>query len=166
VPPWAADGGAAALFILYLPVLGCRQCFPGVRLPWTRPEGYQLIHQADFEGEDVPARGRRTLPGSAVLAPGRLVRVAAVVGPCWFWANYAYNASLHLTSVASVTILSTTSSVWTLLAGVLTGTEALTVCKVAAVGLNLGAHRLRPRPSGSNPRAVRVRWRGAHCICG
>lgn len=42
--------------------------------------------------------------------------VAALwICPTWFLANVAYNASLALTSVASNTVLSNTSSLWTLL---------------------------------------------------
>lgn len=40
---------------------------------------------------------------------------AAVFCPFWFFANYFFNASLAITSVASNTVLSATSSVWTLL---------------------------------------------------
>ena len=44
----------------------------------------------------------------------RLAWLGLALSPLWFMANYTYNASLGLTSVASSTVLSTTSSAWTL----------------------------------------------------
>lgn len=43
----------------------------------------------------------------------RTMRVARVICPLWFVANFTYNLSLAMTSVTSNTIISTTSSLWT-----------------------------------------------------
>jgi len=51
----------------------------------------------------------------------------------WFVANWAVNASLAWTSVASVTILSSTSGFFTLAIGRLAGVEAFTSTKIFAV---------------------------------
>ena len=41
------------------------------------------------------------------------MRIALVVCPLWFVANFTYNVSLAMTSITSNTIISTTSSLWT-----------------------------------------------------
>lgn len=46
-----------------------------------------------------------------------ILRLAALFAACWFAANYTYNLSLNYTSVASNTVLSSTSAVFTLLFG-------------------------------------------------
>jgi solute carrier family 35, member F5 len=51
------------------------------------------------------------------------LRIAAIFSPIWFVANYAFNLSLTQTSVASSTVISATSSLWTLLLGVIIGVE-------------------------------------------
>lgn len=51
----------------------------------------------------------------------------------WFAANYFAMACLQYTTVASTTILTSTSSVWTLMIGALTGTEKFTWRKLCGV---------------------------------
>ena len=51
----------------------------------------------------------------------------------WFGANYFAVACLQFTTVASTTILTSTSSFWTLLIGALTGTEKFTWRKLCGV---------------------------------
>jgi len=51
----------------------------------------------------------------------------------WFAANYMNSACLHFTTVASVTILSSTSSIFTLIFGALVGVEAFTWRKALGV---------------------------------
>jgi solute carrier family 35, member F5 len=60
---------------------------------------------------------------------------AAIVSPLWFIANFTYNESLNLTSVTSSTILSATSSVFTLLFGVWILKEKFTWGKLLGVVL-------------------------------
>ncbi|KAJ4389617.1 hypothetical protein N0V93_007088 [Gnomoniopsis smithogilvyi] len=71
-----------------------------------------------FELDDTPD------PDGAPLPPAKLsLRETAVLSlefcGLWFCANYFASACLEYTSVGSVTILTSTSSVWTLLVGVL-----------------------------------------------
>ena len=56
----------------------------------------------------------------------------------WFGANYFAMACLKYTTVASTTILTSTSSVWTLLIGAVTRTEKFTWRKLAGVLASLG----------------------------
>lgn len=51
----------------------------------------------------------------------------------WFLANYFVGSCLKYTSVASSTILTSTSSIWTLLIGGLTGVEIFTLKKIIGV---------------------------------
>ncbi|KAK4203340.1 hypothetical protein QBC40DRAFT_194556 [Triangularia verruculosa] len=51
----------------------------------------------------------------------------------WFFANYFASACLEYTSVGSVTILTSTSSIWTLVFGALKGVEGFSVRKLVGV---------------------------------
>jgi solute carrier family 35, member F5 len=62
-------------------------------------------------------------------------RAAAWIAPVWFGANLCYNASLRTTSVTSSTIISCTSSLWTLLLSALFAREKLTWRKATGVVL-------------------------------
>ncbi|KAK1253490.1 hypothetical protein MKX07_001567 [Trichoderma sp. CBMAI-0711] len=55
----------------------------------------------------------------------------------WFMANYLASACLEYTSVASVTILTSTSSVWTLVFGSLFGVETFSLRKLIGVVASL-----------------------------
>jgi solute carrier family 35 protein F5 len=63
----------------------------------------------------------RSVPQSSssipLLTVRRIFLISAMFCPLWFAANYTFNASLVLTSVSSNTIISATSSLWTLLFG-------------------------------------------------
>lgn len=59
-------------------------------------------------------------------------RVAAWFAIQWFFANYAVNTALGMTSVASATTLSSASGLFTLLVGAAAGTEHFTPAKVLA----------------------------------
>ncbi|XP_019163133.1 PREDICTED: uncharacterized vacuolar membrane protein YML018C-like [Ipomoea nil] len=55
------------------------------------------------------------------------------IAPIWFVTEYFSNAALSYTSVASTTVLSATSGLFTLLFGVLLGQDTVNVTKVVAV---------------------------------
>ncbi|GMF10916.1 unnamed protein product [Phytophthora lilii] len=63
----------------------------------------------------------------------RTMIAAAIVAPLWFIANFTYNESLNLTSVTSSTILSATSSVFTLILAVWILKERFTWMKALGV---------------------------------
>lgn len=65
----------------------------------------------------------------------RTMIAAAIVSPLWFIANFTYNESLNLTSVTSSTILSATSSVFTLILAVWILKERFTWLKALGVAL-------------------------------
>ena len=60
-------------------------------------------------------------------------RLAFMFCILWFCANYFAMACLQYTTVASTTILTSTSSIWTLLIGAFTGTERFTWRKLLGV---------------------------------
>ncbi|KAJ8550627.1 hypothetical protein ON010_g10441 [Phytophthora cinnamomi] len=65
----------------------------------------------------------------------RTMIAAAIVSPLWFIANFTYNESLNLTSITSSTILSATSSVFTLILAVWILKERFTWLKALGVVL-------------------------------
>ncbi|CAI5469698.1 unnamed protein product [Closterium sp. Yama58-4] len=70
---------------------------------------------------------------SAKLSTREIIKCALVLAPLWLLTEYLSNAALSMTSVASTTILSSTSGLFTLLFGVTLGNEKLTTAKVVAV---------------------------------
>jgi len=92
-------------------------------------------------------------------------RLALMFCILWFGANYLAMACLQYTTVASTTILTSTSSFWTLLIGAFTGTEKFTWRKLCGVfgsligvilisGVDLGADT---NTNHDGPAAVVVR---------
>ncbi|KAA8491859.1 Solute carrier family 35 member F5 [Porphyridium purpureum] len=65
-----------------------------------------------------------------------LVKLAAGFVPLWTVANLLFNIGLRSTSVASASIISTLSSLFTLLLGSAVRTERFSIVKLAAIGLN------------------------------
>ncbi|KAH9599975.1 hypothetical protein LSM04_005924 [Trypanosoma melophagium] len=66
-----------------------------------------------------------------------LLRCACLFCPFWFVANYLFNLSLSRTSVASNTVLSSTSFIWALLLSVVLLGHRVSLFKVGAVGVNV-----------------------------
>ncbi|CAA6670454.1 unnamed protein product [Spirodela intermedia] len=60
------------------------------------------------------------------------------LAPIWFMTEYLSNAALARTSVASTTVLSSTSGLFTLFISVLMGQDSLNVAKVVAVLVSMG----------------------------
>ncbi|KIW12000.1 hypothetical protein PV08_09274 [Exophiala spinifera] len=71
--------------------------------------------------------------GAKHLAIAPTARLALTFCILWFGANYFAMACLQHTTVASTTILTSTSSIWTLLIGASTGTEKFTWRKLLGV---------------------------------
>jgi solute carrier family 35 protein F5 len=100
--------------------------------------------RAANDAVDLPSLTAVDTTGPA-LPPYSIVRVAyasLLFCPLWFLANCLFNYSLSGTSVASNTILSSTSTVWAMLfSRVLLG-EAITVRKLFSVALSIGGAAL------------------------
>ncbi|RMZ76346.1 hypothetical protein DV738_g5023, partial [Chaetothyriales sp. CBS 135597] len=84
-----------------------------------------------------PASTRRPTSQREFLAVLPTAKIALQFCPLWFSSNYLALACLEHTSVASTTVLSSTSSIWTLAIGALSGTEKFTLPKLISVMASL-----------------------------
>ncbi|KAK4103905.1 hypothetical protein N658DRAFT_521742 [Parathielavia hyrcaniae] len=82
----------------------------------------------DEGGLDMPGR-----KDDEKLGVGETARLSLEFSMLWFAANYFASACLEYTSVGSVTILTSTSSIWTLIFCAITGVEGFTVRKLVGV---------------------------------
>ena len=89
----------------------------------------EIRNPKDYQN-DVDIAGQLTLPETA--------RLSLEFCFLWFLANYFIAACLEYTTVASSTILTSTSSVFTLVFGVIFGVEKFTVRKLIGVLASLG----------------------------
>jgi len=149
VGPFFLTYFSAALFALWLPAVLCRGpagCCAGrgAQRYELLPQGEEEEGEGEGEGEGEADEGQAAGAGPLGAAGCRgMLRLGLAFGPLWFAANWSYNASLQLTSVASVTILSATSSSWCLVGAFVVGTERLlplhpnVATKIGAVLLNL-----------------------------
>lgn len=157
-----------SLFSLYLPwTLLCARLGWGENPPWRDPptaeEGRQHILYTTVHHDSTAARRIDELPlrtsmdggdGAAVPASDtptvadappvprwshvRTLRLALVVYPLFFIANFSYNVSLAHTSVTSNTIISTTASLWTFLFSTCRGLERFAWVKMLGLLLSIG----------------------------
>ncbi|KAL2939925.1 hypothetical protein RDABS01_001307 [Bienertia sinuspersici] len=98
-----------------------------------------------------------------------IVRYGLYLAPLWFAVEYLSNAALARTSVASTTVLSSTSGLFTLFIGVLLGEDSLNMAKVVAVFVSMAGVVMTTlgktwasddsQPSSSSA-AEKVCWRG------
>eukprot|EP00897_Mesotaenium_endlicherianum_P009727 jgi/Mesen1/8783/ME000526S08093 len=85
----------------------------------------------------IPKDGEKEKAPVVMLTTAEVFRVALILAPLWLLTEYLSNAALSLTSVASTTILSSTSGLFTLLVGASMGQDSLTTAKVIAVLISL-----------------------------
>ncbi|PKA59176.1 hypothetical protein AXF42_Ash001269 [Apostasia shenzhenica] len=77
------------------------------------------------------------LDESEELSTRDIARYGFYLAPIWFVTEYLSNAALARTSVASTTVLSSTSGLFTLFIGALLGQDSLNVAKVVAVFVSM-----------------------------
>ncbi|KAG8639335.1 hypothetical protein MANES_14G117700v8 [Manihot esculenta] len=92
---------------------------------FSKEDGNSLVSQSNSNAEILKAD--RKLTGRETTLVG------LCIAPLWFLTEYLTNAALARTSVASTTLLSSTSGLFTLLIGALLGEESITVVKVISV---------------------------------
>ena len=120
---------SAAIFSAWLPLAALWRRRPQAWCISLHPRQrmrYELVPQQEGAAGDLssatarPSGGSspRHIPGGDWRARLELLRLGTLFCPVWFLANWTFNASLELTSVASVTVLSATSASWTLLVSV------------------------------------------------
>ncbi|KAK6912592.1 EamA domain, partial [Dillenia turbinata] len=71
------------------------------------------------------------------LTTKEVAKYGFYIAPIWFITEYLSNAALARTSVASTTVLSSTSGLFTLFIGAFLGEDSLTVAKVVAVFVSM-----------------------------
>ncbi|XP_030951348.1 uncharacterized vacuolar membrane protein YML018C isoform X1 [Quercus lobata] len=71
------------------------------------------------------------------LTPREIATYGFYIAPIWFITEYLSNAALARTSVASTTVLSSTSGLFTLFIGAYLGQDSLNIAKVVAVFVSM-----------------------------
>lgn len=124
--PFFLTSFGMALFSVNMPIYFATKVFlPEFKLKKQRERGETPI-KTEEEPKVVPHRG-------AVLK--QTIKAGVIVAPLWFFANFTYNESLNMTSVTSSTILSATSSIFTLIFGVWILKERFSWLKLLGVAL-------------------------------
>eukprot|EP00250_Pteridium_aquilinum_P011970 c20424_g1_i1 orf=325-1512(+) len=77
------------------------------------------------------------LEGSSELTSWEIAKKSFSIAPLWFLTEYLSNAALANTSVASTTILSSTSGLFTLFFGSCLGQDSLDISKIVAVFVSI-----------------------------
>lgn len=85
------------------------------------------------EGYILPSSANSNSDSEERLSLPEVIRVALVFFPVYFLANYTYNAGVNLTTVASSTILSSSSSFFTVLLSWFTKIDSVSVFKILGV---------------------------------
>ncbi|ODO04485.1 hypothetical protein I350_05088 [Cryptococcus amylolentus CBS 6273] len=110
-----------------------RSASPSARLI-PLPDSLNPAHPSfDQDRPPLPSEEGVTVHVLPKLTVRETAEIAAWWSVVWFVANWAVNASLAWTSVASVTILSSTTGFFTLALGRICGVESLTTTKLFAV---------------------------------
>ncbi|PBK77191.1 hypothetical protein ARMSODRAFT_949091 [Armillaria solidipes] len=123
-------------FSLYLLPFLLRRAWRYYRDSKQRAPGYEsLAGEAGVESEAIDPSLGTIMPSLDMrpLTTQETAKLASLFCSLWFIANWAVNASLDYTSVASATILSSMSGFFTLGIGRVFNVETLTVKKVCAV---------------------------------
>lgn len=92
-------------------------------------EGKPLVAKCNGNSDDLKNGKERTT--------WQIARYGFFLAPLWFITEYLSNAALEHTSVASTTVLSSTSGLFTLFVGVILGEDSLSMAKVVAVFVSM-----------------------------
>eukprot|EP01018_Ginkgo_biloba_P003103 Gb_13342 [translate_table: standard] len=95
---------------------------------------------AEEEGRSLILKNLEDLQGlkhQAKLTQLEVAKISCFIAPIWFATEYLSNAALARTSVASTTILSSTSGLFTLFFGAFLGQDSLNISKVVAVFVSM-----------------------------
>ncbi|GAV60538.1 EamA domain-containing protein [Cephalotus follicularis] len=96
----------------------------------TDEEGRPLVHK---HKDDMPS-----IKQGKELTTKEIATYGFYIAPIWFITEYLSNAALAHTSVASTTVLSSTSGLFTLFIGAFLGQDSLNVGKLVAVFVSMG----------------------------
>ncbi|XP_047328627.1 uncharacterized vacuolar membrane protein YML018C-like [Impatiens glandulifera] len=87
--------------------------------------------------EGLPFVPKHKNDATKQLTNKEIAKYGFYIAPLWFVTEYLSNAALARTSVASTTVLSSTSGLFTLFIGVFLGQDSLNVAKVVAVFISM-----------------------------
>ncbi|EFH43515.1 hypothetical protein ARALYDRAFT_491520 [Arabidopsis lyrata subsp. lyrata] len=99
-------------------------------------------HLSSHEEDERPLIGKvreevQTLKQRKEITTKQIAMYGLYLAPIWFVTEYLSNAALARTSVASTTVLSSTSGLFTLFIGVFLGQDTLNLSKVVAVFVSM-----------------------------
>ena len=97
----------------------------------------KLTYQIDTVSSSNVLLGDGAADGASCLSTRDTAKLSLEFCALWFGANYFVSACLEYTTVASSTILTSTSSMWTLLFGAMFGVEEFTFKKLLGVSSSL-----------------------------
>ncbi|TIB36980.1 hypothetical protein E3P86_02338 [Wallemia ichthyophaga] len=104
------------------------------RLGYNKPFFLTYLTSSSFSPYLIPyVLNRKSTRNPVMLTPNQTFQLAVKFTLFWTLANFSINASLQFTSVASSTILSSTSGLWTFLIGVLLRVESFEFTKLFAI---------------------------------
>ncbi|KAL8090037.1 putative transporter C405.03c [Apium graveolens] len=158
--PFAVTYLGASLMVVYLPIAFLKDCIYSYLKKRTSRSSKSIstengaikmfeieiqgsINRKDSEG-DISAQEEEMLlvPADTVkqnkeLTTREVATYGFYIAPIWFVTEYLSNAALARTSVASTTVLSSTSGLFTLFIGAFLGQDSLNVTKVVAVFVSM-----------------------------
>lgn len=158
--PFAVTYLGASLMVVYLPIAFIKDCIYSYLKRRTSRSSKSIstengamkmfeieiqgsINRKDSEG-DISAQEEEMLlvPADTVkqnkeLTTREVATYGFYIAPIWFVTEYLSNAALARTSVASTTVLSSTSGLFTLFIGAFLGQDSLNVTKVVAVFVSM-----------------------------
>ncbi|OMO96008.1 Drug/metabolite transporter [Corchorus olitorius] len=105
-------------------------------------------------GNPLVCRDNDTLEGpkkDRMLSPKEIVAFGLCMTPIWFATEYLWNAALARTTVASTTLLSSTSGLFTLVIGALLGQDSINTVKVVSVVISIAGVGMTTLGKTSNP---------------
>ncbi|KAK2659952.1 hypothetical protein Ddye_006485 [Dipteronia dyeriana] len=152
--PFAVTYLGASLMVVYLPIAFLKDWFYNFLKRRSSKSGAESINESSavFEMELQGALNRKDSEidlqsheegrplvskfrddAQKALTTKEIATFGFYIAPIWFLTEYLSNAALARTSVASTTVLSSTSGLFTLFIGVMLGQDSLNVAKVVAV---------------------------------
>ncbi|GAB9465047.1 hypothetical protein Gpo141_00002467 [Globisporangium polare] len=127
--PFFLTSFGMALFSVNLPL------YYVTKVLWPQLKGASVASSSELPLKDGPAPVVPAVSPHSKPLLKQTMAASAIVAPLWFLANFTYNESLNLTSVTSSTILSATSTVFTLVFGVWVLKERFSWMKLLGVVL-------------------------------
>nr|POF23817.1 putative vacuolar membrane protein [Quercus suber] len=149
--PFAVTYLGASLMVVYLPIAFLKDWLCNFLNHRSSKSGKNAESVAEFsaglnspvkynEGRPLVAKQKdeaHILKQNRELTAREIATYGFYIAPIWFITEYLSNAALARTSVASTTVLSSTSGLFTLFIGAYLGQDSLNVAKIVAVFVSM-----------------------------